>query len=162
MAAADEIMKPVNLSRLATEGEAAAAAACSAKQRGKHICRRNQREGWLTTRVCRSTKPAHKHGDYASARERRATGERNNAIKPSGASSRFLSNKKERTSLPRSLQELSAGRKDPLLGSLSLRSASGPPLSPEGGVLRKTSFLLLLITFKGRGAQELLGTADSS
>lgn len=59
---------------------AAAAAACSAKQRGKHICGRNQREGRLTTRVCRGTKPAHKHGNYASARERRAPGERNNAI----------------------------------------------------------------------------------
>lgn len=58
------------------------AAACSARQRGKHICGRNQREGWLTTRVCQSTNPAHKHGDYASARERRVTAARNNAIKP--------------------------------------------------------------------------------
>lgn len=98
-AAADEIMKLVYPKRLATDGDAEAAER-SAKQRGKPICRRNQREGGLTMRVCQSTKAAHKHGDYVSARKRGVTGERNNAIKPFWSFIRApLEKKKKKTHL---------------------------------------------------------------
>lgn len=125
-AAADEIMKLVYPKRLATDGDAEAAER-SAKQRGKPICRRNQREGGLTMRVCQSTKPAHKHGDYVSARKRGVTGERNNAIKPFWSFIRAPLEKKKKT----------PSRTDLLLGSLSHRSSIGPPVSPEGGAYRK-------------------------
>lgn len=67
-----------------------------AKQKGKHVCRGNQREGRLTTRACQRTKPAHKHGDYASESERRVTDKRNNAIKPFWSFIKVLLKKKKR------------------------------------------------------------------
>lgn len=52
-----------------------------AKQKGKHVCRGNQREGGLTMRACQRTKAPHKHADYAAASERCVTDKRNNAIR---------------------------------------------------------------------------------
>lgn len=126
-AVADEIMKLVYPKRLATDGDPeAAAAGRSAKQRGKRICRGNQREGGLTMRVCPSTKPAHKHGDYVSARKRGVTGERNNAIKPSWS---FI-----RASL-----EKKTSRMDLLLGSPSHRSSIGPLVHLKEELITKIS-----------------------
>lgn len=72
-----------------------------AKQKGKHVCRGNQWEGRLTTRACQRTKPAHKHGDYASESERRVTDKRNNAIKPFWSFIKvLLKKKKENVILP--------------------------------------------------------------
>lgn len=64
-----------------------------------------------------------------------------------------LAGETKQSNLPGLQRELGAGRKYPLLGSLSLRGAIGPPPSPErgGGVLRKTSSQLLLITSNGPG-----------
>lgn len=125
-----------------------------AKQKGKHVCRGNQREGRLTTRACQRTKPAHKHGDYASESERRVTDKRNNAIKPFWSFIKvLLKKKKKRTWF---YQETSAGRKDLLLGSLSLRSA----ISLLFFSWRRWAPSFFSITFNGSRALSLLGTAD--
>lgn len=125
---ADEIMKLVYPKRLATDGDAeAAAAGRSAKQRGKRICGRNQREGGLTMRVCQSTKPAHKQGDYVSARKRGVTGERNNAIKPFWSFIRAP------------LGGKNPSRTNLLLGSLSHRSSIGPLVHLKEELITKIS-----------------------